>query len=204
MDKNGPEVLDDVDRLRALLVRSDKRRGRGREAVLTLWLRVNRQRFAEMLAEEGATWPELAAALSRLGIKDGDGKPPSGDRLRKAWAAQSHSNATGAGTRQHLSHPAATSPGGHAADASGDSARGKGIREEGRSSIGLDGGDCTPRSAGLREQHESPDEGAGEAVAPADPVMADPDAMALIHATIFGMDSAPPPKSIGPVKRNKT
>ncbi len=204
MDKNRPEVLDDVDRLRALLVKSDRRRGRGREAILTLWLRANRERFAEMLAEEGATWPELAAALAQLGIKDGDGKPPGGDRLRKSWAAQSHSNAAGAGTRQHLSHPAATSPGGHAADASGDSARGRGIREDRHSSTGIAGGDGMSAPTEPPEQRGSPAQGVRGAIAPADPVIAGPSAADLIRKAILGMESTPPPKSVGPVKRNKT
>ncbi len=60
--------------------------GRGRRSSLSRWLRAHHDEFAAMLAVNEAGWDELAAGLSATaGLLDGNGKPPTGERLRKVW-----------------------------------------------------------------------------------------------------------------------
>ena len=40
-----------------------------------------------MLADKEPSWDEVAASLAAMGLRDGDGKPPTGERVRKAWWA---------------------------------------------------------------------------------------------------------------------
>ena len=61
--------------------------GRGRKSPLTLWLIKNRDRFAHLLASKRLSMDDIAGKLAAAGLTDGSGKPPTGARLRKTWAA---------------------------------------------------------------------------------------------------------------------
>jgi hypothetical protein len=61
--------------------------GRGRKSPLTLWLIKNRDRFAHLLASKRLAMDDIAEKLAAAGLLDGSGKPPTGARLRKTWAA---------------------------------------------------------------------------------------------------------------------
>jgi len=59
--------------------------GRGRRSSLTRWMGVHHDEFAAMLADRKPSWDEVAAILAAMGLRDGQGKPPDGDRARKTW-----------------------------------------------------------------------------------------------------------------------
>lgn len=59
--------------------------GRGRRSPLSRWLRANHHEFAATLATREPRWDEVARGLSAMGLLDGNGKPPTGDRVRKVW-----------------------------------------------------------------------------------------------------------------------
>jgi hypothetical protein len=75
----------DVAKLAALLPSQGPARGRGRHSSLYRWLQANRKDFAAMLATMQPAWRDVATGLAALGLRDGDGKPPTGERARKAW-----------------------------------------------------------------------------------------------------------------------
>lgn len=74
---------DDVAQLTALLPQGG--RGRGRCSPLVRWLRTHHDAFQAMLVEQKPGWEDVATALAGMGLRDGDGKPPTGERTRKAW-----------------------------------------------------------------------------------------------------------------------
>ncbi|MGI4939529.1 MAG: hypothetical protein ACRYHQ_02980 [Janthinobacterium lividum] len=59
--------------------------GRGRRSPLSRWLRANHDEFAATLVAREPGWDEVARGLSAMGLLDGNGKPPTGDRVRKVW-----------------------------------------------------------------------------------------------------------------------
>ena len=59
--------------------------GRGRRSSLSRWLFAHHDAFAAMLADKAPSWDEVAQALAAMGLRDGAGKPPTGERARKAW-----------------------------------------------------------------------------------------------------------------------
>jgi hypothetical protein len=87
----GP--VGDVTQLITLLDQTAMR-GRGRHSQLSRWLRAHHDAFVAMLADRQPGWDDLATALAALGLRDGDGKPPTGERARKAWWAVRRAKAT--------------------------------------------------------------------------------------------------------------
>ena len=73
-----------VSRLAAMLSDSAVR-GRGRHSSLTRWLQAHHDDFAAMLIERQPSWEDVATALAAMGLRDGEQKPPNGERVRKAW-----------------------------------------------------------------------------------------------------------------------
>jgi hypothetical protein len=74
---------NDVAQLASLLRQGG--RGRGRRSPLARWLRIHHDAFAALLDEQEPGWADVATALAAMGVCDGDGKPPTGERTRKAW-----------------------------------------------------------------------------------------------------------------------
>lgn len=85
--------------------------GRGRRSSLTRWLRTHHDAFAALLATQEPSWDELAAALAGMGLLDGAGKAPAGERVRKAWWAVRRAKAAAAAGRAARLAPPALSPG---------------------------------------------------------------------------------------------
>jgi hypothetical protein len=73
-----------ITRLAAMLSGSAVR-GRGRHSSLTRWLQAHHDEFAAMLSERQPSWEAVAKALAAMGLRDGEQKPPNGERVRKAW-----------------------------------------------------------------------------------------------------------------------
>ena len=73
-----------VSRLTAMLSDSAVR-GRGRHSSLTRWLQAHHDEFAAMLSERQPRWEDVAKGLTAMGLRDGEQKPPNGERVRKAW-----------------------------------------------------------------------------------------------------------------------
>lgn len=61
--------------------------GRGRRSLLSRWLLAHHDAFEAMLADKVPSWDDVAQALAAMGLRDGAGKPPTGERARKAWWA---------------------------------------------------------------------------------------------------------------------
>lgn len=59
--------------------------GRGRRSSLTRWMRAHHDEFVAMLADKEPSWDEVAAALATMGLRDGEDRPPTAERARKAW-----------------------------------------------------------------------------------------------------------------------
>ena len=59
--------------------------GRGRRSSLTRWMRTHHHEFVAMLADKEPSWDEVAAALATMGLRDGEDRPPTAERARKAW-----------------------------------------------------------------------------------------------------------------------
>jgi hypothetical protein len=59
--------------------------GRGRRSPQFQWLFKRASAFDQMLAELQPSWESVAEAFKRLGITDGAGKHPTGERTRKTW-----------------------------------------------------------------------------------------------------------------------
>jgi hypothetical protein len=60
-------------------------RGRGRQSALTRWLQAHHDEFAAMLLDKQPSWEAVAAGLAAMGVRDGAHKPPTAERVRKAW-----------------------------------------------------------------------------------------------------------------------
>jgi hypothetical protein len=60
-------------------------RGRGRQSALTRWLQAHHDEFAAMLLDKQPSWEAVAAGLAAMGVCDGAHKPPTAERVRKAW-----------------------------------------------------------------------------------------------------------------------
>jgi len=80
--------------------------GRGRRSSLSRWLRAHHDAFAAMLADKEPSWDEVAAALAAMGLHDGEGKPPTGERTRKAWWGMRRAKAAACAKRQGTPPPA--------------------------------------------------------------------------------------------------
>ena len=102
----GP--VGDVTQLITLLDQTAMR-GRGRHSQLSRWLRAHHDAFVAMLADRQPGWDDLATALAALGLRDGDGKPPTGERARKAWWAVRRAKAV---TASQVKPPAPPGPAG--------------------------------------------------------------------------------------------
>jgi hypothetical protein len=61
------------------------RGGRGRRSPLFRWLNVRADAFQTLLNETQPSWQSVAEGLAARGIRDGAGKPPTAERVRKAW-----------------------------------------------------------------------------------------------------------------------
>lgn len=83
--------------------------GRARRSSLSRWMRANHDRFATMLADKEPGWDDVAAGLAAMGLRDGDGKPPTGERARKAWWTARRGKAA-AQARRHAAATAAAAP----------------------------------------------------------------------------------------------
>ena len=59
--------------------------GRGRRSPQFQWLFKRASASDQMLAELQPSWASVAEAFQRLGIADGAGKHPTGERTRKTW-----------------------------------------------------------------------------------------------------------------------
>ena len=59
--------------------------GRARRSPLFRWLTARHDAFAAMRSQYPATWGDLASALASLGVTDGQGQAPTGERVRKTW-----------------------------------------------------------------------------------------------------------------------
>ncbi|UZO94916.1 hypothetical protein [Roseomonas mucosa] len=59
--------------------------GRGRRSSLSRWMRTHHDGFAAMLADKRPGWDEVASALATMGLRDGQDRPPTAERARKAW-----------------------------------------------------------------------------------------------------------------------
>ena len=74
-------------------------------------------------ADKEPSWDEVAAALAAMGLRDGDGKPPTGERARKAWWGMRRAKAAARAKRQGTPPPALAfgeiAPGVHAASRTG-------------------------------------------------------------------------------------
>jgi hypothetical protein len=79
--------------------------GRGRRSSLVRWLNVHRDPFAALLAEQEPSWTDVATALAAMGVCDGAGKPPSGERVRKAWWAVRRAKAMAAVKKRDTALP---------------------------------------------------------------------------------------------------
>jgi hypothetical protein len=73
-----------VARLTEMLAKTPVR-GRGRHSALTRWLQAHHDEFAAMLLDKQPSWEAVAAGLAAMGVCDGAHKPPTGERVRKAW-----------------------------------------------------------------------------------------------------------------------
>lgn len=79
--------------------------GRGRRSSLSRWLRAHHDAFAAMLADKEPSWDEVAAALAAMGLRDGQDKPPTGERARKAWWTARRTKAGARARRQAAPSP---------------------------------------------------------------------------------------------------
>jgi hypothetical protein len=61
------------------------RGGRGRRSPLFRWLNARADAFQTLLNETQPSWQSVAEGLAAQGIRDGAGKPPTAERVRKAW-----------------------------------------------------------------------------------------------------------------------
>jgi hypothetical protein len=73
-----------VARLAEMLAKTPVR-GRGRHSALTRWLQAHHDEFAAMLLDKQPSWEAVAAGLAAMGVRDGAHKPPTAERVRKAW-----------------------------------------------------------------------------------------------------------------------
>lgn len=77
--------MADVDDVLAVLKRQPSK-VRGGHSPVYLWLwRHHEHLKGELTLPRRMNWSALADELGRRGIMDGDGKPPTAERTRKAW-----------------------------------------------------------------------------------------------------------------------
>ena len=86
-------------------------RGRGRRSSLSRWMRTHHDAFAAMLADKEPGWDEVAAGLAAMGLLDGAGKPPTGERARKAWWGVRRAKAAAVAKRQAAAAAPSLAPG---------------------------------------------------------------------------------------------
>jgi hypothetical protein len=58
---------------------------KGRRSPLFRWMFRRASEFRQMLDDTHASWDAIATAASSLGLKDGAGKLPTAERVRKTW-----------------------------------------------------------------------------------------------------------------------
>ncbi len=59
--------------------------GRGRHSPLYQWMQANYDDFAAMLADSRPSWNKIAAGFAAMELHDGQGRPPTGECVRKTW-----------------------------------------------------------------------------------------------------------------------
>lgn len=59
--------------------------GRGRHSPLSRWMQTHYDAFATMLADEDPNWNKVAAGFAAMKVHDGQGRPPTGECVRKTW-----------------------------------------------------------------------------------------------------------------------
>lgn len=59
--------------------------GRGRRSSLFHWMSARADAFQRVLDDTQPSWDSVASALAAQDLKDGSGKPPTGERARKTW-----------------------------------------------------------------------------------------------------------------------
>ena len=57
----------------------------GTRSSLHMWMRANHRDFAALLAEVRPNWQRLADAFVRMGLTDGNGRPPRAHTARQTW-----------------------------------------------------------------------------------------------------------------------
>lgn len=84
-DQGGKDKTADVDDVLAALKRQPSK-VRGGHSPIYLWLwRHHDQLQGELNLPRRTDWSALASELGKRGIMDGNGKPPTAERTRKAW-----------------------------------------------------------------------------------------------------------------------
>ena len=85
MEHRGRGEMADVDDILAALKRQPSR-VRGGHSPVYLWLWQHHEHLkGELTLPRRMDWSALAGELGRRGIMDGNGKPPTAERTRKAW-----------------------------------------------------------------------------------------------------------------------
>ena len=85
MDYRGRGEMADVDDILAALKRQPSK-VRGGHSPVYLWLwRHHEHLKGELTLPRRTDWSTLAGELGRRGVMDGNGKPPTAERTRKAW-----------------------------------------------------------------------------------------------------------------------
>lgn len=59
--------------------------GRGRHSPLSRWMQAHHDAFATMLADEDPSWNKVAVGFAKMKVHDGQGRPPTGECVRKTW-----------------------------------------------------------------------------------------------------------------------
>ena len=113
-EQGGKGKAADVDDVLAALKRQPSRM-RGGHSPIYLWLWRHHERLkGELNLPRRTDWPALAGELGKRGIVDGNGKPPTAERTRKAWwQVNRDKEALAAGTirrRRKLVQPAPSTP----------------------------------------------------------------------------------------------
>ncbi len=59
--------------------------GRGRHSPLSRWMQTHHDTFATMLADEDPSWNKVAVGFAKMKVHDGQGRPRTGECVRKTW-----------------------------------------------------------------------------------------------------------------------
>src|ERR1700761_7645230 len=81
----APKLAADIQQF-AQLLRASTRGGRGRRSPLFRWMYSHADDLKQVLDDVQPSWDSVAAALPDIDeIRDGSGKRPNGERVRKTW-----------------------------------------------------------------------------------------------------------------------